>query len=120
MVSLGMTGPYDLTPNKINAVVAQASPGNYALGHKSDDTFYVSYVGRSDSDVRGRLLSWAGKKSKYESFKYAYASSPKAAFEKECRNYHDFGGSKKLDNGSHPDRPDGTDWKCPVCNIFAY
>jgi hypothetical protein len=45
-------------------------------------------------------------------------TSPKAAFEKECKNYHDFGGSEKLDNKQHPERPDGTNWECPVCDMY--
>ena len=44
---------------------------------------------------------------------FSYASCPKAAFEKKCKNYHDLGESEKLDNKSHPDRPTGSGWKCP-------
>lgn len=48
-------------------------------------------------------------------FKYSIAYTKKSAFEKECRNYHDFGESDTLDNIDHPDKPDFTDYKCPVC-----
>jgi hypothetical protein len=41
--------------------------------------------------------------SSYTRFAYSYASSAEAAFEKECRNYDDFGGSAGLDNEAHPD-----------------
>jgi hypothetical protein len=117
MASLGMKGPYQLTSKKIDDEVTQTSPGNYALGYTKDDgTFIVEYVGRSDSDVNDRLHDWVD--SKYKKFKYSYASSPKAAFEKECKNYHDFGESEKLDNKSHPDRPSGSGWKCPECDVF--
>jgi len=117
MQSLNMQGPYDLTSEDIDANVSEASAGNYALGHtKADGTFIVHYVGRSDTDVNGRLHDWTGKE--YEKFKFSYATSQKAAFEKECQNFHDFGGTEKLSNDVHPDRPDGTDWKCPVCDIF--
>lgn len=117
MASLGMNGPYKLTNQSIDNVVTQKSAGNYGLGYVNEnDTFIVQYVGRSDSDVNDRLHDWVGKK--YKSFKYSYASSPKAAFEKECHNYHDFGESAKLDNSSHPDRPNNSGWKCPVCTIF--
>jgi len=75
----------------------------------------VRYVGRSDTDVNSRLRSWVGKDSRYKQFKYSYATSSKEAFEKECKNYHDFGGSESLDNKDHPQRPEGTNWKCPVC-----
>ena len=117
MASLGMNGPYDLTTSEIDRVITKTSAGNYALGYVNDDNvFIVQYVGRSDSDVNGRLKTWVGKK--YKKFKYSYASSPKAAFEKECENYHDFGESEKLDNSMHPDRPNESGWKCPRCKIF--
>lgn len=115
MATLGMEGPYKFTSSEIDRVITRTSPGNYALGH-SNDTFSVSYVGRSDNDVNQELK--AKLSTKYKDFKYSYATSPKAAFEKECHNYHDFGGSAKLDNKIHPSRPAGTGWKCPVCTIF--
>jgi len=115
MAILGMDGPYVFTSLEIDRVVTKTSAGNYALGH-SNDTFVVQYVGRSDTDVNLELK--ARLNSKYKHFKYSYATSPKAAFEKECHNYHDFGGSEKLDNKIHPSRPAGTSWKCPVCTTF--
>ena len=124
MATLNMDGPYTLNTPTINAQVSKKnSPGNYALGHskKSKDSpdksiFIVEYVGRSDTDLNGRLHQHVG--SKYKEFKFSYASSPKEAFEKECKNYHDFGESEKLNNDIHPDRPDNSDWKCPYCNNF--
>lgn len=117
MASLNMNGPFPLTNKKIDEEVTRTSPGNYALGHINDESkFIVKYVGRSDSDVNDRLHDW--EDSKYKKFKYSYASSAKAAFEKECKKYHEFGESKKLDNKSHPDRPSDSNWECPVCDIF--
>jgi len=117
MPSLGMEGPYALTKAKIDEVVTDTSAGNYALGYSKDDgTFIVQYVGRSDSDVNAELKSKVD--TKHKQFKFSYASSQKEAFEKECRNYHDFGGSDALQNDIHPARPAGKSWKCPVCNIF--
>ncbi len=108
-----MFGPYELTSNNIDSNITKTSAGNYALGYVNDNnTFIVKYVGRSDSDVNNRLHNWAGK---YPSFKYSYASSPKAAFEKECKNFHDFGEKEKLDNDYHPDHPNGTSRKCQLC-----
>ena len=117
MATLGMEGPYIFTSSEIDRVVTRTSPGNYALGRGEDSTFYVSYVGRSDNDVNKELK--ARLTLKHPKFKYGYATSVKAAFEKECQNYHDFGGSEKLDNKVHPGRPNGTNWRCPVCNIFG-
>ena len=112
MASLNMNGPYPLTKEEINKRITQTSPGNYAYGHTKDGTFYVEYVGRADSDLNDRIKHGVGQ---YMEFKFSYASSAKAAYEKECRNYHDFGGSEKLDNDIHPDKPDYTDYKCPLC-----
>jgi hypothetical protein len=58
-------------------------------------------VGRADDGLAGRLEGWVGKS--YSRFKFSYAASKTAAFEKECKNYHNFGGPQgKLDNNAHP------------------
>lgn len=111
MASLNMNGPYELTYEKIDKEVTKISAGNYALGYISNEVFYIKYVGRSDDNINKRLKDWVNK---YKYFKFSYASSRKEAFEKECRNYHDFDGGK-LDNKVHPKRPDDTYWRCPVC-----
>jgi len=117
MAILGMSGPYVFTTEKIDEVVTKKSAGNYALGYTNNEgTFIVKYVGRSDTDLNKELK--AKISDKYKQFKYSYATSPKAAFEKECHNFHDFGGSAKLHNTYHPGRPHGSNWKCPICNIF--
>ena len=44
------------------------------------------------------------------------ASNVKEAYDKECRNYHDFGGDEGLlNNVKHPDKPAEQDYKCPIC-----
>ena len=55
-----------------------------------------------------------GVDSMYTSFAYSYAGSAEAAFEKECRNYHDFGGSDGLDNEAHPVSTPGCSGECPA------
>ena len=113
---LGMEGPYKLDAKNIEAKVNSTSPGNYALGRETGEgKFSVGYVGRSDSDVRARLKSLVGK-TKNPLFKFCYAPSAKAAFKKECENFHDF---DPPENESHPNRPEKTNWRCPRCNIFA-
>lgn len=119
MASLDMFGPFNLTTGQIDQQITKTSPGNYALGSKNaQGGFTVSYVGRADDDLNKRLKDHANT-GKYADFKYSYASSPKAAFEKECKNFHDFGGIEKLDNKIHPDRPDDAGWKCPHCKTFG-
>jgi hypothetical protein len=115
--SLNMNGSYDLTTEKINEIVKKTSAGNYALGYvDKEKKFIVKYVGRSDTNLNARLLQHIGEG--YKKFKYSYAQNSKEAFEKECKNYHDFGASESLDNKIHPDRPADKDWKCSFCNNF--
>ena len=112
-----MKGSFPFTTEGIDGNVTTKSAGNYALGYvNSDKTFIVQYVGRSDIDVNAELKNYLSED--YKRFKFKYATSPKAAFDKECKNYHDFGGKEKLHNKNHPDRPDGSDWKCLICKIF--
>jgi hypothetical protein len=110
-----MKGPYQLDRRTVDGEVTRTSPGNYALGRRADSgKLKVRYVGRADSDLNARLRSWVGK-TKHPLFKYSYASSAKPAFEKECENYHDF---DPPGNEVHPDRPDGSKWNCPRCDVF--
>lgn len=109
MASTGLNGPYALTAEVIDRVVTRTSPGAYALGRvDADGVFRVGYVGRSDSNVGDRLHDHVGK---YAKFKYGYHNTAKAAFDKECRLYHDF---NPPGNDVHPSAPRGADWDCPV------
>jgi hypothetical protein len=108
-----MEGPFSLDAYTINRVITLTRPGVYEL---TDRMQVVRYAGRSDTNLRTRLLSHVGEG--YYHFYAEYASSPKAAFERECQLYHYY--YKQLYNVSHPARPEGTLWKCPYCNIFGY
>lgn len=112
MPSTGLQGPFNLTTTGIDKAVTRTSPGAYALGAVRDDTFYINYVGRSDTDVNDRLKDHVGS---YAKFKFDYFGSAKAAFQKECRLYHDF---DPQDNKVHPARPPGSGWTCPRCAVF--
>jgi len=115
-MTLDMNGAYPLTDKDIDANVKKGVPGNYALGRTdpSDKKFIVKYVGRSDTDLNKRLHDWVGKG--YAEFKFSYASSVGDAFNKECRNFHDFGGIDELDNDIHPARPEKASYPCPRCD----
>jgi hypothetical protein len=115
MENTGLAGPYILSVDRIDAVVTRASPGIYALDRTDkNDAFYISCIGRSDVDVAARLKTYVGGRYKY--FKFRYSASAQAAFAKECTLYHDF---NPPDNHTHPDRPRGTNWKCPVFGCDA-
>jgi hypothetical protein len=102
-------GRIPLTEESIDAYVAE-SIGNYALGY-SDDGFTVEYVGRSDTNLNDRLKDYLDEN--FKEFKFSYAEDAKAAYFKECRNYHDF---NPRYNDIHPRKPDGQgSLKCPVC-----
>ena len=78
MASSGLRGPFPLTENGIDTNVTETSPGAYALGRMKNDTFLISYVGRSDSDVNDRLHDHEGNLPR---FKFEYYGSAKAAFD---------------------------------------
>ena len=97
--------------------VKESNLGNYALGfiRSSDSAFIPKYVGRSDSDLQKELKAKLSTKSQTRThFMFSYAGSEKAAFDKECKNYHDF--KRQLENEIHPARPNGTNHACPVAN----
>lgn len=109
-----MEGPFLLDSKIIDLKVTLAKPGNYYLGEYRDRTFYVLYVGSDHVNVKIRLKQHIGEPCPY--FMFRYASSPKDAYVFESQKYHDFGGERgNLLNKIHPAKPDGSDWKCPVC-----
>lgn len=122
MASLNMGISFDLTNEVIDKVVAEGKIGNYAYGYLNErGIFIVLYVGRSDDNLKERIrhgISDMQKKPslRYERFKFSYADSASEAYEKECKNYHDFGGEEgSLYNEVHPAKPEGYRGTCPVC-----
>jgi hypothetical protein len=107
-----------LSVETITQVVSRISAGAYALGVEQDGRFCALYVGRSDDNLAKRLRSWLTRSSRYKSFTFTYASSPKAAFDSECEEFHDFGGVERLDNMGHPLRLPKSDWLCPRCDCY--
>ena len=118
MDRLEMEEKYELSDIIVNTVVPDYKMGNYAFGYidKKDGAFVVRYVGRSDSDLRNEIKQQMGNDcaAGCTHFMFSTAKTKKEAFEKECRNYHDFGGNTKLHNKNHPDKPNGTKYKCPI------
>lgn len=115
---------YDLTYDEIDRLVADGRKGNYAFGYLDErGAFVVRYIGRSDSDLKEWIKHGIGdmesdKALRYERFKFSYADTVIDAYEKECRNYHDFGGENNLlVNKDHPAKPEGYKGKCPVCGV---
>ena len=122
MVSLNMGMSYPLNQDTIDRVVERGRIGNFAYGYINESgQFVVMYVGRSDSDLFERIghgiMEFASHPEyRYECFKFSYASTIQEAYEKECRNFHDFGGNEGLlVNAVHPATPEGNSAQCLVC-----
>jgi hypothetical protein len=129
MASLDMDGPFELEVKTIQGKVA-GSPGNFALGTLTPNKrFAVRLVGRSDSNLQQTLLQalkrgsgqpgffarlFSGKKP-INAFKFSHAMDAEAAYSKECRNFHNFGGLEKLANTNHPKPPQGGNDPCSFC-----
>lgn len=107
-----MNGLYLLNTQTINGVVPRSSVGAYIL---SKDGKIAHYVGRSDNDLAARLTSYTSDSQNYTHFWYEVTGSAKSAFELECGWWHKY---QPDDNKNHPDRPNGSGWQCPICNIF--
>ena len=108
-ITVSLVGPFALNAGKIDRVVAKNRIGVYLLGPvNSQGLLTVKRVGRSDTDLNSRLKQYGGQ---YDNFLFAYCSTPKEAFEEECRLYHEY---NPPDNSIHPDKPTGTNYRCPV------
>ena len=113
MPTMNLDGPYSLTYDSVDGALGSAFPGVFALGYRGrDDVFYVNYVGRSDSDVRGRLLELIGSDV---AFKFGRSASAEEAFRRECELFHAF---RPPANRIHPGRPANTSWSCPRCGML--
>lgn len=111
--SIGMKSSYVLTEKSVDYEITKKSAGNFALGYESKSgLFIVQYYGRSDTDLNHEIKKWVHD---YKRFKFFYASSPKSAYTKECKNYHSFD-KKKIDNKTHPEKPENADYDCPYCD----
>jgi hypothetical protein len=111
----GLYGPYPLRQETIKELVIFACPGTYVLGDTDVEGFHPRSVGRSDFDVAARIRDFVGF---YSEFKFAYCDTARAAFESECRLYHQF--VQSLDSALHPSRLALSNWRCPDCSLFDY
>jgi hypothetical protein len=130
LATLDMDGPYELSRKAVQATVTHALPGTFAIGHRDrSGRFAVQYIGRDDANVAQALIQALGKgigqpglmgrmlggKQQANAFKFSYANSAQAAYEKQCRSFHAFGETRSLENGQHPSPPSGSGLKCPMC-----
>ena len=105
-MQISLKGPYSL--GSAAAFVPSGQRGVYAF---SRDGRTCHYVGRSDTDLAGRIVSSALEGIGYNTFWYAVCTSPRSAYLSECNLYHRF---RPPENSVHPAVPPGQSWHCPV------
>jgi hypothetical protein len=110
MPTPALNGPYPLCMRQLGALVTRRAPGAYVLSASVGGEIGARCVERSDDDVTARLRKHIGL---YSHFAWAYASSPAHAYEMECEMYHAW---RPPDNNKHPEKPEGADWMCPLCD----
>ena len=64
--------------------------------------------------TRSFVHTGVGIDTAYTHFTFCYAPTAIAAFEKECRDYHELGGNESLDNDRHPEPGRDSPWSCPL------
>lgn len=99
---------YRLAPDVIRKLVPQGSPGTYRL-HRDG---HVVYLGRSDTDLRRRLLEHCLAR-RGDHFTWHLHTTALTAWTDECSQWHDL--PLLAQNLVHPARPDGTTDRCSFC-----
>lgn len=98
-----------LRPWLIRALIPPGVVGSYVL---YTTTGLPRYVGRSDTDIRRRLLRHCtDQRGAY--FTYDVHNNPVSAYDMECAMFHAL--SPQLTNRIHPDRPDFHETSCVFC-----
>lgn len=104
-----LSGPFKLTSSNLAIQVRGAVPGAFVLGPlRMDGHLTVKLTGRAD-DLAQALRAHI---ERYEAFGFVRASSSEEALATECLLFHHF---EPADNAGHPQIPEGSNWRCPVC-----
>ncbi len=102
---------HKLTEAMVRALVPARVSGVYTLGRYADAQPVVVYVGRSDLDLRRRLLSHA-RAGEFDWFSFTVTRSIFEAFRLECCGWHLY---SSICNMIHPDAPARLPYRCPYC-----
>lgn len=108
-------------PSVVRMTVPTGTPGVYLLGQVAGagSTFVPHYVGRSDFDVRQRLMRHE-KLTLATHFCVRLCRSAEDAFMRECFYWHALRDEQRLMNAIHPDSPDQTGLHCPYCSAAEH
>ncbi len=104
-----LTRPIALRSWLVRLLIPSGLCGSYTLFSAAGSP---TYTGRSDSDLRERLLTHAAD-ARGDYFRFDIHSSAEQAYLAECSAYHAWGPS--LENAIHPARPGGSCVQCPFC-----
>ena len=111
------TRAWKLSPWLIRILLPVRVSGSYLLGapRPTGNGFEVTYVGRSDKDLRRRLLEHcaAGKASL---FKFQPHKNATEAFLSECYLWHATREDGRNENIIHPAPPTAGRISCPYCS----
>ncbi len=112
-----MRGKFPLTSDSIDSTVS-ASPGAYVLVNSNNNAVYV---GRSDTDLNGRLKnhlpqneenSWI-KRSFTTDYYFDVTVTAQEAYRLECEWFHKY---RPNCNTAHPAKA-AYSWSCPICGL---
>lgn len=103
---------YRLSIDLIQILVPAHCAGTYLLFEESTVEAKVTYIGRSDTCLRSRLMIHA-RSDRAHFFDFEMHDSCVDAFFVECADYHTY--AHLTTNRIHPDRPNGLDLECPFC-----
>lgn len=99
---------FQLRPWLVRALIPPGQIGTYELFRDRQ----LTYVGRSDTDLRRRLIQHS-RAHRAEFFTFDIHRSTQNAFEAECCLFH--GADHVLTNQIHPAAPRHTAHRCPFC-----
>lgn len=113
-----MASAYRLTPRRVRQVIPENVTGFYRLGNIEDGEFWTKYFGRSDRDLRSRLMAHSRNRPKIAYFRPVVTGNIRRAYELECREWHLRG--DQVENHIHPARPRHIDYHCPYCDLVDW
>lgn len=99
---------FRLLPWLIRAVIPHGRIGSYVLFIRAEP----AYVGRSDTDLRRRLLEHAASR-RGDFFTYDVHGCPLHAYQSECSLFHNLAG--RITNSIHPSAPAFSHVRCDFC-----
>lgn len=103
---------FKLSPHVVRMLIPKEIIGSYILYKLEDNKIIPEYIGRSDFDLRNRLIRHAlNNKAQY--FEYMVLDSREKAFNLECSLFHALSG--EISNKIHPDNPNNIRISCPIC-----